>query len=372
MGILNPLFNAVAWIVVQFHAFFSLFFGTGSGWSWGLSIILLVVAIRICLIPLFVKQIKATRNMQVLQPKIKELQKRYKDDRETLNRETMKLYRESGTNPFASCLPILVQSPFFFALYRVLSSVASDKPVGPLTKQLADSAYHADFFGAHIYDKFVGAHSINAQIICASMIVLMSLSQFYTQRQLMVKNMSADAMAGNPFMQQQKMLMYAFPVMFAVFGINFPIGVLLYWLTTNVWTMGQQMFVIRRNPTPGSLAEKELIARRKAKAERKRAAGGSAGSDQPAETPVQETKPAPSAQRQQPTRQPRSKRSGGASSKQGAAAADKGKPQAEEAAGRQQSAGGSGQKAANKRKSGAKAAGGSGASPAKQDSHQQK
>lgn len=370
MGILNPLFNAVAWVVVQFHTFFSLLFGRDTGWSWGLSIVLLVVVIRICLIPLFVKQIKATRNMQVLQPKIKELQKRYKNDRETLNRETMKLYRESGTNPFASCLPIIVQSPFFFALYRVLSSVANDKPIGPLNKDLVHSANRADFFGAHISEKFVGAHSINVQILCAVMIVLMSLSQFYTQRQLMVKNMSAEAMAGNPFMQQQKMLMYAFPVMFAVFGINFPIGVLLYWLTTNIWTMGQQMFVIRRNPTPGSLAEKELIARRKAKEERQRAQNDDSGGTT---TATDEAKPLPSTQRQQPTRQPRSKRtpsSPGTPSKQQAASADdQSTPPAQEQRGKQASDGGT-QKSAGKRKQGPKRPA-SGSSQAKQDTRHQ-
>jgi YidC/Oxa1 family membrane protein insertase len=368
VGILNPLFNAVAWIVVQFHSFFSLLFGRDSGWSWGLSIVLLVVVIRVCLIPLFVKQIKATRNMQVLQPKIKELQKRYKNDRETLNRETMKLYRESGTNPFASCLPIIVQSPFFFALYRVLSSVANDKPIGPLNKDLVHSANRANFFGAHISEKFVGAHSINVQILCAVMIVLMSLSQFYTQRQLMVKNMSPEAMAGNPFMQQQKMLMYAFPVMFAVFGINFPIGVLLYWLTTNVWTMGQQMFVIRRNPTPGSLAEKELLARRKAKEERKRVRQGE-GPD--ATAPGEDAKQLPSTQRQQPTRQPRSKRtaaSAGTPPKQQATSSgDEGGQAAQEQRGKQASGGA--QKPAGKRKQGPKRPA-SGSSQAKQGTRQ--
>lgn len=91
------------------------------------------------------------------------------------------------------------------------------------------------------------------------MIVLMSLSQFYTQRQLMTKNV--DTTVKTPFMQQQKMLMYVFPVIFAVFGINFPVGVLVYWLTTNVWTMGQQMYVIRQNPTPGSKAQGAYLER---------------------------------------------------------------------------------------------------------------
>ena len=105
----------------------------------------------------------------------------------------------------------------------------------------------------------LGATLTDVRVVTAIMIVLMSASQFYTQRQLMTKNV--DLTVKTPFMQQQKMLMYVFPVMFAVFGINFPVGVLVYWLTTNVWTMGQQMYVIRHNPTPGSKAQAAYLER---------------------------------------------------------------------------------------------------------------
>ncbi|UGQ08872.1 membrane protein insertase YidC [Yinghuangia sp. ASG 101] len=263
MGLLNPLYDAVSWIILQFHALFSPIFGKGSGWSWGLAIACLVVVIRICLIPLFVKQIRATRNMQILQPKIKEIQKRYKDDRERQSQEMMKLYKETGTNPLSSCLPILVQMPFFFALFHVLNRVSQGKTVGVLSQSDVNSAKEAHIFGAPIAAKFLdsasevaklGADLSTVRIVTVVMIVMMSASQFITQRQLMVKNTDPTAMAANPFAQQQKILMYVFPIMFAVFGINFPVGVLLYWLTTNLWTMGQQMYVIQRNPTPGSIA----------------------------------------------------------------------------------------------------------------------
>ena len=138
MGILNPLYDAVSWIIIQFHSFYSLIFDADSGWAWGLSIVSLVVADPICLIPLFVKQIKSTRNMQVLQPKMKAIQERYKNDRQKQSEEMMKLYKETGTNPLSSCLPILVQSPFFFALYHVLSNVAKGKTVGVIHENLVE------------------------------------------------------------------------------------------------------------------------------------------------------------------------------------------------------------------------------------------
>ncbi|MFE9257374.1 membrane protein insertase YidC [Streptomyces sp. NPDC006879] len=258
----------VSWVIVWFHKMYGAIFGPDTGWAWGLSIVSLVIVIRICLIPLFVKQIKATRNMQALQPKMKAIQERYKSDRQRQSEEMMKLYKETGTNPLSSCLPILLQSPFFFALYRVLSSIASGDTIGAINEPLLASARKAHIFGAPLAAKFTDSASevaaLNAsltdvRIVTAVMIILMSLSQFYTQRQLMQKNV--DLSVKTPFMHQQRMLMYIFPLIFAVMGINFPVGVLVYWLTTNVWTMGQQMYVINQNPTPGSKAQEQYLAR---------------------------------------------------------------------------------------------------------------
>lgn len=125
----------VSWIIVQFHKLYGAVFGPDTGWAWGLSIVSLVVLIRICLIPLFVKQIKSTRNMQALQPKMKAIQERYKNDKQRQSEEMMKLYKETGTNPLSSCLPILAQSPFFFALYHVLSKIASGDTIGVLNQE---------------------------------------------------------------------------------------------------------------------------------------------------------------------------------------------------------------------------------------------
>ncbi|WP_405554392.1 membrane protein insertase YidC [Streptomyces sp. NBC_01171] len=258
----------VSWVIVQFHTVYGAIFGPDTGWAWGLSIVSLVVLIRICLIPLFVKQIKATRAMQTLQPEMKKIQERYKNDKQRQSEEMMKLYKESGTNPLSSCLPILAQSPFFFALYHVLNGIASGKTIGVINDSLLESARKAHIFGAPLAAKFkdnadtlaaLHATVTDVRVVTAIMIIMMSASQFYTQRQLMTKNV--DTSVKTPFMQQQKMLMYVFPIMFAVFGINFPVGVLIYWLTTNVWTMGQQMYVIRNNPTPGSKAQAAYLER---------------------------------------------------------------------------------------------------------------
>ncbi|MEV6132241.1 membrane protein insertase YidC [Streptomyces violaceusniger] len=314
--ILGPLYDVVSWIIVQFHSFYSLIFDRDSGWAWGLSIVSLVVLIRICLIPLFVKQIKSTRNMQALQPKMKAIQERYKSDKQRQSEEMMKLYKETGTNPLSSCLPILAQSPFFISLYQVLNHIANNKTVGVIDQTLLDSARNAHIFGAPLSVKFMdsaskveslGASLTDVRIVTITMIVLMSASQFFTQRQLMTKNV--DLTVKTPFMQQQKMLMYVFPVMFAVFGINFPVGVLVYWLTTNVWTLGQQMFVIRRNPTPGSIAFK-------ARQERLRAQGKL--KEEPAEVVAKQAAETARANRQQPKRQTKSQRSTTGHSRAGA------------------------------------------------------
>ena len=145
--ILTPLYYAVSAVLLGWHELFSLVLPADGGMSWVLSIIGLTVVIRAALIPLFVKQINASRNMQLIQPKVKELQKKYGHDREKLAAETMALYKESGTNPFASCLPLLVQSPIFIALFRLLDQAAkNDKANGFLTQSQANSFGDAKLF----------------------------------------------------------------------------------------------------------------------------------------------------------------------------------------------------------------------------------
>jgi YidC/Oxa1 family membrane protein insertase len=297
-AILTPLYYAVSSILVAFHWLFSLVLDPDSGWSWALSIVGLTLVIRTLLIPLFVKQIKNSRNMQLLQPKVKELQKKYGHDRERMAQETMKLYKETGTNPFASCLPLLLQAPIFFALFRTLNAAADDQTRGVLTQEQVHSLANGEIFGAKISDSFTQADSLHVQVLTITLVLVMTATTFLTQRQLMRKNMPPEGLTG-PYAQQQKLLLYVLPVVFAVGGIAFPIGVLLYWTTSNLWTMGQQFYVIRNNPAPGTPA----AAAKKARDDRKAAHRG--GSPVVATEPPIIEAPKP---RNQPKKVPRSKR----------------------------------------------------------------
>ena len=304
--IMTPLYYIISAVLVGFHKVFGAIFGTTSGASWALSIIGLTVVIRAALIPLFVKQIKSSRNMQLIQPKVKELQKKYGHDRERLAQETMKLYKDTGTNPFASCLPILLQMPIFLALFRLLNKAANGEAHGVLTRDEAIQFGHAKLFGVPLSDTFTGANgNAGVMIMAAILVVAMTITTFTTQRQLMSKNMPADALTG-PYAQQQKILLYVLPLVFAVGGIAFPIGVLFYWTTSNLWTMGQQFYVIRNNPAPGTPAEKAKRDREAAKAARKGITVAT-----PEETPAAEPEKPQRAPRQQPKKQSRSQRKGG-------------------------------------------------------------
>ena len=274
---MKPFYEAVAWLVVHIHAGLSHIFGSGSGAAWGLSIVLLTIAMRLVLFPLFVKQIKNQRAMQLLQPKMKDLQVKYKNDKEKLNQEMMALWREHGANPFAGCLPLILQIPIFIALFRVLNSIKPgcgdttctishgakfDSHYG-ISGHLVASAANAKVFGVPIFAAFnsaqdtlskVGAHTTTVKIVTAVMIVLMGVSTFFTQRQLMARSKASGVQQTDQMQQTQKIMLYVLPLTFAIFGYRFPMGVLLYWLTTNVWSMGQQAIVIRRMDAGGAAA----------------------------------------------------------------------------------------------------------------------
>lgn len=303
---LYPIEYVVSWILRLFHLLFSNFFDPSYGLTWGLSIAGLVVVIRIALIPLFVKQIRATRNMQLIQPQVQEIQKKYAGDRERQSQELMKLYKETGTNPLSSCLPILAQSPIFLALFKVLNGIgnynspANSVPPG-LTPELTASAHSASLFGVPLYGTFTRAddtpHPGATMVLTLVLIALMSATTFITQQQLIAKNVAP----GNPMVRQQKIMLYVFPIIFAISGVNFPIGVLLYWFTTNIWTMGQQFWVIRNSPQPGTPAFEAMQAR---KAKKGKLGGGPADASDDA---------APSTRivRNQPKRSTRQDRRGG-------------------------------------------------------------
>ncbi|WP_372442091.1 membrane protein insertase YidC [Nocardioides limicola] len=314
---MTPLYYLVSFIMVLFHRLLTDVMGLDpdGGLSWTLAIVGLTLVIRTLLIPLFVKQIKSSRNMQLIQPRVKELQKKYGHDKERLAQETMKLYRDTGTNPFASCLPILLQMPIFFALFRMIDQAARHhRGKGVLTDAQATQFQEAELLGVPISQTFIGAGGqIGVMVMAAVLVLAMTATTFLTQRQLMSKNMPPDALTG-PYARQQKMLLYVLPLVFAVGGVAFPIGVLVYWTTSNLWTMCQQFYVIRNNPAPNTAAAAAKEARDRVKAHKK-------GKKTPAELAEEEerlkaeeeaaSKPA----RQQPKKQPRAARKGGKSGK---------------------------------------------------------
>ena len=305
-AIMTPLYYAVSGILLVWHELFILIgISPTSGWSWVLAIIGLTVTIRMLLIPLFVKQIKSSRNMQLLQPQLRALQQKYKHDRQKLQQEQMKLFQETGTNPLASCLPLLLQMPIFFALFRVLERASrytsGDFSMGFMTEIQAEQLADARLLGARIAETFTNAEHTETRILAAVLVVAMCATQFTTQRQLMAKNMPAEALQG-PYAQQQKILLYVLPFVFAVSGVIFPLGVLFYWVTSNLWTMGQQFYIIRNNPSPGTPAFK-------AKQERDARKGKTVAED-PVEAAKREAEERKQAQqtRQQPKNQARSQR----------------------------------------------------------------
>lgn len=270
--ILYPIMWVVAWVMYGAHWVFArLGFGDGPSFAWVLAIIVLTLIMRAAMIPLFVKQIKASRGMQLIQPELQAVQKKYKGktdpaSREAMTRETMELYKKHGTNPFSSCLPILLQSPIFFALFRVLNNLkpiseGARGPIGPIDQAVASNFEQSDLFGAHLSEVFLQTESTAARVVVIVLIVAMSVTTFTTQRQLTMKNMPKAALEG-PMAGTQKLMLYVLPLVFAVSGVNFPVGVLIYWTVTNVWSMGQQFYTIKRMPTPGSEAERALKERR--------------------------------------------------------------------------------------------------------------
>jgi YidC/Oxa1 family membrane protein insertase len=311
--ILNPLYNFVSGVIVGIHYLLSPIFGFDSGVTWALSIVGLVVLIRIILIPLFVKQIKSQRALTALQPQMKAIQNKYKDDRQKQSEEMMKLYKEHKTNPLASCFPILAQAPIFFALFTVLNGIAAKTDAGvpaPIARgflkgEYLDSAAQATFFGAKISQTFLGSPDTTVKIVTVFLIFIMSATTFTTQRQLMVKGMPKMDSSNNMMLQQQKIMLYLFPVIFAVSGVNFPVGVLIYWSTTNFWTWGQQYYVIKRNPTPGSPAYEELQKKKAAKNKE-----GSTGTVIDGANPENETDQSGEVkgQRKQPKKKPKKKK----------------------------------------------------------------
>jgi len=258
---LDPLNNLVAWVIMRIHAVLGSLFGPASGAAWGLSIVILVMFIRLLLVPLFIKQVHAQRKMAQHAPQLQELRKKYKGDKQRLNEETMKFYKENGVNPLAGCLPMIPQMIVFFALFNVLRAITSwthgTTPKYGLTVPVVVSAQKATIFGVHLGDKLLFSHQsvpLHVSIVIALTVVVSATTTFMTVRQsskrgLMQTNVDPD----NPMAQSQKYMMYIVPF-FSLTGLYWAYGLVLYWVTTNLWTLGQQFLMFRNWEPIGAAA----------------------------------------------------------------------------------------------------------------------
>lgn len=269
---LDFLYYPIAWVLKLWHSMWGAAFGADSGASWVLAIMFLVITVRILLFPIFVKMIKSQRAMQELQPEIAKLRAEFGSDRQGMSEAMMKLQRERGVNPLAGCLPMLLQAPVFIALLHVLRRLEPGKP-GLYTwdDALTDNAASATVFGAPISSFFTmsgerldvlinttATSATNIKVVTGILIVVMSVTQFITTKQIMkrTKAQNAAMAAASPQASQmeivQKLMLYGAPLALLVTGTFFPLGVLLYWFFNNLWTMGQQFWVLKRMPAPGA------------------------------------------------------------------------------------------------------------------------
>ncbi len=281
--LLDPLYEAVAWVIMRLHAVFGALFGPSSGWAWALTIVFLVIIMRLLLVPLFIKQMHATRKMTALAPQVAELKKKYKGDRQKLNEETMKLYKENGANPLAGCLPVVAQLPVFFALFGVLRAISLDEPKYGLTPAVVHSAQTAHILGVTVADRLLSKLlpptffplDTSQRIVILLTVVVSATTTFMTVRQSMKRGMTPQVDPDNPMASSQKMMQYIVPV-FALSGLYWQYGLVMYWVTTNLWTLGQQYVLFKRFPPPVPAGAAAGAAALTGKAGGKQASGGPA------------------------------------------------------------------------------------------------
>jgi YidC/Oxa1 family membrane protein insertase len=266
LGVLTWLYVAVAWLIMQIHSALSHVFGPNSGWAWGLTIVFLTVIVRLLLFPLFVKQIHAQRKMADLAPKVQEIRKKYKNDKQKMNQEVMTLYRENGANPLGGCLPLVAQLPVFIALFTVLREIADwtaaqGKPKYGLTVAVVHSAQSAHIFGVTVATRFISNAAelakqdvgpVTAKVVIGFTVLVSGVTTYLTVRQSTRRNITPGA-EDNPMMQSQKMMGYVAPL-FALTGLYWQFGLVMYWVTTNLWTLGQQHYIYGKYPPQSAAA----------------------------------------------------------------------------------------------------------------------
>ncbi len=251
---LDYLYEAVGWVFAHIYDVLNPVFGATSGWTWFFSIVILVMLMRLIMVPLFIKQMHTTRAMSTLQPQMAALRKKYKNDRQTLNQETMKLYQEAGVNPLMGCLPFVLQLPLFYGLFEVLKAIADyhgGTPSYGLPTAMVHAGQQAKILGASIADKvlFTGTTHVplHAKLVILGFVVISMATTFLSVRQSQKRGMMPAATPDNPMAGAQRYMTYIMPL-FALTGLYWQFGLVLYWVTTNVWTMGQQFILGRRYP----------------------------------------------------------------------------------------------------------------------------
>jgi YidC/Oxa1 family membrane protein insertase len=230
-NVLQPLIDVCQWILEFWHDLIDP--NDDLAGSWGIAIILLTFTVRIAILPLTFKGVKSMQRLQVLQPRIKEIQERYKDDKQRMNQEIMAFYQREKVNPLGSCLPLLLQIPFFISLFYLLRS-------DEFTADIADNR------GFLAIDDL--ADKVSDPVLLGVLIVL------YVGTQLAAS--AVTAISADP---TQRRIMFALPFVFVIFIVNFEAGLIVYWITTNVWTIGQQLLVRKLYPKPEPLDPRDAV-----------------------------------------------------------------------------------------------------------------
>lgn len=278
--IIHPFAVAVAWVWVKIHDALTLMgMNQGSGAAWVISIILLTILVRVLIIPLFLRQVRSSRAMQAVQPELQKIQAKYKGKKDDVSRrkmaeETQALYRKHKVSPLASCLPLLVQMPVLFAMYRAIYAIKDiaagtyqfagqqAESLGPITQELATEIDGSTVFGVRLSHTITSGDGPVAVAVFVVFIVFMVVMQFFAMRMSMTRNMPPSADPNNPMVQSQRSMLYVMPLMYVFSGGFFQMGVLVYMATASLWAFGQSYWTIKVMPTPGSPAYLELVERR--------------------------------------------------------------------------------------------------------------
>ncbi|GGJ88115.1 hypothetical protein GCM10010123_17140 [Pilimelia anulata] len=272
---LDWLYTAISWILLSWHSVWNAV-GLGNNGAWILAIVFVVVTLRVILFPLFMKSIKSQRAVQALAPKVTELREKHKDDPQKLQQEVMALYRTEKANPLGGCLPMLIQAPVFLALFHVLrflDPTKSDVKFKTLYGWSLDQFEHAvqaRLFGAPIAAKFgstvsdlavMNANALTVKLVAGVLVALMIATTYLTTKQMILKT----GWAAEPQQRMiQKIMLYGFPASLLISGAIFPIGVIIYWVVQNIFSLAQQQWVLRKYPPLNVNAKGEVVAGAKA------------------------------------------------------------------------------------------------------------